>query len=48
MDEGLKRFDAAIVAAEARVRELERQMAAAATATTAVRGMATLTRRSGG
>ena len=41
MDEGLKRFDAAIVAAEARVMELERQMAAATAGAAAVRGKAT-------
>lgn len=42
MDEGLKRFDTAFMAAEARIRELEKQVAAAATATpTVVRGKTT-------
>ena len=41
MDEGLKRFDAAFLAADARVRDLEKQMAAATEAAAVVRGKAT-------
>jgi hypothetical protein len=41
MDEGLKRFDIAYMAAEARIRDLEKQVAAAAAATPVVRGRAT-------